>query len=107
MTNRYGLDVRYYREKLSQLIRDADNYTPEEMSRALFRLAGACLPRGHQYPQEVSALQCLLAEEGERMLGMVQELSALKNHNQKLINRLMKLRRMRHEQPHHTVQKPR
>jgi len=36
--NRYGLDSRYFKEKLGQLVRDADNYTPNEMSLALGRL---------------------------------------------------------------------
>lgn len=39
MNNEYGLDARYFKEKLGQLVRDADNYTPEEMSLALKRLA--------------------------------------------------------------------
>lgn len=33
--NEYGLDARYFKEKLGQLVRDADNYTPVEMVRAL------------------------------------------------------------------------
>jgi len=37
MTNKHGLDARYFKEKLGQLVRDADNYTPAEMSRALKR----------------------------------------------------------------------
>jgi hypothetical protein len=36
--NLYGLDSRYFKEKLGQLVRDADNYTPQEMSLALDRL---------------------------------------------------------------------
>ena len=41
--NRHGLDARYFKEKLGQLVRDADNYTPKEMQRALNRLASvAC-----------------------------------------------------------------
>ncbi len=39
MTNDYGLDARYFKEKLGQLVRDADRYTPEEMSLALVRLS--------------------------------------------------------------------
>ncbi len=37
--NKHGLDARYFKEKLGQLVRDADNYTPEEMQIALNRLA--------------------------------------------------------------------
>ncbi len=39
MGNEYGLDARYFKEKLGQLVRDADRYTPEEMSLALVRLS--------------------------------------------------------------------
>lgn len=37
--NRYGLDSRYFKEKLGQLVRDADNYRPDEMMRALDALS--------------------------------------------------------------------
>ena len=37
--NEYGLDARYFKEKLGQLVRDADNYTPAEMGRALDTLS--------------------------------------------------------------------
>lgn len=37
--NAHGLDARYFKEKLWQLVRDADNYTPVEMHLALTRLA--------------------------------------------------------------------
>ena len=36
--NEYGLDSRYFKEKLGQLVRDGNNYTPQEMSNALSRL---------------------------------------------------------------------
>ena len=36
--NGYGLDSRYFKEKLGQIVRDADNYTPQEMSLAFDRL---------------------------------------------------------------------
>lgn len=36
--NKYGLDSDYFRKNLEQLARDADNYTPSEMTRALRRL---------------------------------------------------------------------
>ncbi len=39
MTNEYGLDLRYFRENLSRILRDVDCYTPEEMYNALTRLA--------------------------------------------------------------------
>ena len=38
--NEYGLDVRYFKEKLKQIVRDADRYTPSEMQRALTVYAG-------------------------------------------------------------------
>lgn len=37
-TNQYGLDTNYMRSKLNMLVRDADNYKPDEMARALARL---------------------------------------------------------------------
>lgn len=43
-TNEYGLDDRYFKEKLDQLSRDARNYTPMEMHRALLRLAAVAVP---------------------------------------------------------------
>jgi hypothetical protein len=39
MSNPYGLDSRYFKEKLGMLVRDADSYTPEGMQLALQRLA--------------------------------------------------------------------
>ncbi len=39
MTNDYGLDARYFKEKLGQLVRDVGRYTPEEMALALVRLS--------------------------------------------------------------------
>jgi len=39
MKNNHGLDSRYFKEKLGQIVRDADHYTPSEMARALERLA--------------------------------------------------------------------
>ena len=39
MTNEYGLDVDYFKKNLQQIVRDANNYTPGEMKRALKRLA--------------------------------------------------------------------
>jgi hypothetical protein len=38
-TNEHGLDARYFKEKLGQLVRDADNYEPREMKLALDRLS--------------------------------------------------------------------
>jgi len=46
--NRYGLDARYFKEKLGQLVRDADNYTPEEMSIALERLRDVAVDQAEQ-----------------------------------------------------------
>lgn len=42
--NEYGLDARYFKEKLGQLVRDADNYTPAEMALALGRLQAVAEP---------------------------------------------------------------
>jgi len=46
--NRYGLYARYFKEKLGQLVRDADNYTPEEMSIALERLRDVAVDQAVQ-----------------------------------------------------------
>jgi hypothetical protein len=46
MENRFGLDDRYFKEKLGQLVRDASNYTPAEMSRALQKLKGTADSQG-------------------------------------------------------------
>lgn len=43
-TNRFGLDVSYFKEKLGLLVRDCDNYTPAEMARSLERLRDVALP---------------------------------------------------------------
>lgn len=44
MTNEYGLDARYFKKKLGQLVRDADRYTPAEMRTALQRLSIVACP---------------------------------------------------------------
>lgn len=33
MTNKYGLDVNYFKGKLELILRDIDHYTPQELSR--------------------------------------------------------------------------
>lgn len=50
MSNPYGLDDRYFKEKLSQLVRDVENYTPNEMVLALTRLKAVA-----EYQDEVAA----------------------------------------------------
>jgi hypothetical protein len=37
-SNSFGLDVGYHSKYLKQLIRDMDNYTPEEYARSLLRM---------------------------------------------------------------------
>jgi len=44
MDNEYGLDANYFKNKLSLIARDADNYTPDEMYRELTRLAEVARP---------------------------------------------------------------
>lgn len=44
MTNEYGLDVNYFKEKLKLILRDVGNYTPDEMYRELTRLADVASP---------------------------------------------------------------
>jgi len=36
--NEYGLDDRYFKEQLNIIISNVENYTPDEMHRALNRL---------------------------------------------------------------------
>lgn len=42
MTNEYGLDVSYFKGKLGQIVRDADEYSPQEMTTALLNLVNVC-----------------------------------------------------------------
>ena len=39
MTNIYGLDDRYFKQKLQQIVNHLDSTAPEEMARMLLRLA--------------------------------------------------------------------
>jgi len=39
MKNRFGLDQDYFEENFSCLLRDISHYRPDEMARALVRLA--------------------------------------------------------------------
>lgn len=41
-TNEYGLDIDYIGKNLKLLLRDIKNYRPDEMRRALNRLAETC-----------------------------------------------------------------
>ena len=43
-TNEYGLDAHYMAENLERILRGIDRYRPEEMERALTRLAGVARP---------------------------------------------------------------
>ena len=44
MKNRYGLDVSYSKEKINQILRDINNYKPDEFARQLVRIATAANP---------------------------------------------------------------
>lgn len=52
MRNRFGLDVSYITSGLKILVRDADNYRPDEMGRALRRFANVADPQ----PEPTSAV---------------------------------------------------
>ena len=39
MTNEYGLDVSYFRRYFELMVRDVNNYTPDEMARSLARMS--------------------------------------------------------------------
>jgi len=47
MNNQYGLDANYFREALSLIARDVENYTPAEMSLALERLGRVACHQHH------------------------------------------------------------
>jgi len=38
-SNAHGLDANYFHKNLARMLRDVRNYTPDEMSRSLIRLA--------------------------------------------------------------------
>ncbi|PRC92618.1 hypothetical protein [Solimicrobium silvestre] len=44
MNNQYGLDVGYFKTKLSQIIRDVESYTSDEMFRDLTKYAEVVRP---------------------------------------------------------------
>jgi hypothetical protein len=63
--NSYGLDARYFKEKLGQLVRDADNYTPAEMQRALNRLASASCPHDFHFFGDQKQRRCAICDQIE------------------------------------------
>lgn len=65
MTNEHGLDVRYFKEKLGQLVRDVDNYTPDEMRRALSRLSSAACPHDFHYFGSQKHRRCNICGQSE------------------------------------------
>lgn len=46
--NRFGVDCHYFREKLMQLVERIDNYTPEELARALHSLGHTANATDHR-----------------------------------------------------------
>lgn len=44
MNNHHGVDTHYFGEKLGQLLRDLERYTPDELARALLRLGCTSCP---------------------------------------------------------------
>ena len=49
MKNRYGVDVDYFKKNLDMVIRDIDNYTPDELSLAFHRLSEVASNTIHKY----------------------------------------------------------
>lgn len=49
--NDFGLDARYFHEKLRLILRDINSYTPTEMARALGRLAVTANPETMREPE--------------------------------------------------------
>lgn len=39
MNNKYGLDAEYFKKKMKLIVRDVDNYSPNEMFNELSRLS--------------------------------------------------------------------
>jgi hypothetical protein len=67
--NEYGLDVDYFSEKLSQLLRDVSGYTPAEMARALIRLSVTAKSSGlseREFAGYVKGLNFISADDAER-----------------------------------------
>lgn len=66
--NEYGLDVSYFKGKLSLILRDVANYTPDEMYRELTRMASVLetLPPASQAQQERIKLTPMSTEESPR-----------------------------------------
>ena len=55
--NKYGLDTAYFRKNLKIILRDVDRYKPDEMQRALKRLANVAL--NQHIKQVLPASSCL------------------------------------------------
>lgn len=51
--NRYGLDADYFSKNLEILLRDIQNYRPDEMARTLHRLANVAENQRIPHTEEV------------------------------------------------------
>ena len=63
MENRYGLDASYHKGKLKQIVRDIDNYHPDEFARSLLRLVVVASPVVMAEPEFGSARVEAILEE--------------------------------------------
>ena len=53
-TNNYGLDTDYFEKKLKLVVRDVENYTPDEMFNELTRLMMvAATQAGHDVKMKI------------------------------------------------------
>lgn len=57
-TNAWGLDHRYFSEKLGLIARDAESYTPDEMMRALIGLGSTAAAQGKVEPHITCSDRC-------------------------------------------------
>lgn len=90
MTNRFGLDTDYFEEKLSITLRDIDNYTPEEMARALTRLgitadgeaAASCTPKLPMgwYLERMTGLIMIKNVDGSQCVGAIEDTDSIREH---------------------------
>lgn len=78
--NQFGLDNRYFSEQLRLIVRDAHRYTPDEMGRALRRLANVACPDEEitRLRTEVERLELEALGAGIRIDELESEVEALK-----------------------------
>lgn len=86
--NEFGLDARYFHEKLSLIVRDIDKFTPDEMARALLRLSEAAMPEASEAADLMARNLAMMLRRLMRsaLRGPTPALKALVNQAGKLLN---------------------